>query len=42
MREPLKDRERLEQNNIPELREQVVRYLTETNWDEWEQTKLNL
>ena len=29
-------------NNIPELREQVVRYLTETNWDEWEQTKLDL
>ena len=23
-------------NNIPELREQVIRYLTTTNWDEWE------
>lgn len=23
-------------NNIPDLREQVVRYLTTTNWDEWE------
>ena len=29
-------------NNIPELREQVVRYLTETNWDEWKQTKIEL
>lgn len=26
-------------NNIPELREQIVRYLTTTDWDEWEQTK---
>jgi len=25
-------------NNIPELRKQVTRYLSETNWDEWEQT----
>ena len=25
-------------NNIPELREQVTRYLSETNWDEWKQT----
>ena len=23
-------------NNIPELREQVIRYLSETNWEEWE------
>ena len=23
-------------NNIPDLREQVIRYLTTTNWDEWE------
>ena len=23
-------------NNIPDLREQVVRYLTTTNWDDWE------
>lgn len=29
-------------NNIPELRAQVVRYLTETNWDEWDQTKIEL
>ena len=29
-------------NNIPELREQINRYLTETDWDEWEQTKLDL
>lgn len=28
--------------DIVELREQVIRYLTETNWDEWEQTKLDL
>ena len=25
-------------NNIPELREQVTRYLSETNWSEWEQS----
>lgn len=25
-------------NNLPELREQVTRYLSETNWDEWKQT----
>ena len=25
-------------NNIPELRKQVIRYLAETDWDEWEQT----
>lgn len=24
-------------SNIPELREQITRYLSETNWDEWEQ-----
>ena len=24
-------------NNIPELREQINRYLSETNWEEWEQ-----
>ena len=29
-------------NNIPELRDQINRYLTETDWDEWEQTKLDL
>lgn len=28
--------------DIVELREQVIRYLTDTNWDEWEQTKLDL
>ena len=25
-------------NNIPELREQVIRYLSDTNWSEWEKT----
>jgi len=29
-------------NNIPELREQIVRYITTTDWDEWERTKLDL
>ena len=24
-------------SNIPELREQITRYLSETNWDEWKQ-----
>ena len=24
-------------NNIPELREQINRYLSDTNWEEWEQ-----
>ena len=24
-------------NNIPELREQIKRYLSETKWEEWEQ-----
>jgi len=24
-------------SNIPELREQITRYISETNWDEWEQ-----
>lgn len=24
-------------SNIPELREQITRYLSDTNWDEWEQ-----
>ena len=28
----------LVKNNIPVLRKQVIRYLAETNWDEWEQT----
>ena len=67
MREPIRDRERLEhiiaaidriirytsdksyedlvaddmmyyavvKKNLPELRDQVSRYLAETNWDEW-------
>ena len=26
-------------NNIPELREQILRYLSETDWSEWEKTK---
>lgn len=30
------------QNNIPELRNQVIRYLTETDWDEWEKTETDL
>ena len=29
-------------NNIPELRNQVARYLTEINWDEWAQSEDNL
>ncbi len=28
-------------NNIPELREQVIRYLTDTNWDEWESQRID-
>ena len=28
-------------NNIPELRKQVTRYLSETNWDEWEKKDIN-
>ncbi|MBE6255499.1 MAG: DUF86 domain-containing protein [Prevotella sp.] len=28
-------------NNIPELREQVIRYLTTTNWDEWESQSID-
>ncbi|MBR4533990.1 MAG: DUF86 domain-containing protein [Bacteroidaceae bacterium] len=29
-------------NNIPVLHEQVIRYLNETNWDEWEKTDIDL
>ena len=29
-------------NNIPELREQVIRYLNDTNWDEWEKSEIDL
>ena len=29
-------------NNIPELREQISRYLTETDWDEWEKKTIDL
>ena len=28
-------------NNIPELRKQVTRYLSETNWNEWEKSNLD-
>jgi uncharacterized protein with HEPN domain len=27
------------ENNLPELREQVKRYLSETNWSKWENPK---
>ena len=52
MREPLKDRIRLEhklktqtvwevvQHDIPPLRQQVVRYLEEVNWEEWEKNEV--
>lgn len=29
-------------NNIPQLQEQVIRYLNDTNWDEWENTATDL
>jgi len=54
MREPLKDRERLEHilksadnvlrytegKTFDNLKSQVLRYISETNWDEWEKKEV--